>query len=329
MNNKETLIKTLRGSVAQLNELSNMTEGIDVYDATGYVDTEFLMEALSCINTFIDASNMVITKISSLLAPDAPVDEKKKLIDEGKKWNVEEILKHCTLENSILKLPQVQFNKKSYAEAKKWIEEAGGSWQGGRIQGFTFPFNPERVFSILKEGKRCDLQKDYQFFETPADVADWLVMLAGGIHEDDIVLEPSAGRGALIKAIHRACPSVVVECYELMPENREFLHTLDNVILLDEDFTKDSVGSYTKIIANPPFSGNQDIEHVRLMYERLEDGGTLAAITGPHWKIGTEKKCVEFRTWLDSVSGKTYEIGAGEFKESGTTIATVAVVIKK
>lgn len=50
MNNKETLIKTLRGSVAQLNELSDMTEGIDVYDAAGYVDTEFLMEALSCVN---------------------------------------------------------------------------------------------------------------------------------------------------------------------------------------------------------------------------------------------------------------------------------------
>lgn len=46
MNNKETLIKTLRGSVAQLNELSDMTEGIDVYDAAGYVDTEFLMERL-------------------------------------------------------------------------------------------------------------------------------------------------------------------------------------------------------------------------------------------------------------------------------------------
>ena len=277
-NKKKILIETLHGSVAQLNELSSMTEGIDVYDAAGYVDTEFLMEALSCVNTFVNASNTVVQKISSLLAPDASTDEKKKQ-DEGKKWSVEEILKHCTLEDGVLKLPQVQFNKKSYAEAKKWIEEAGGSWQGWKVQGFTFPFNPERVFSILKDGKRCNLQQDYQFFETPADVADWLVMLAGGIHEDDTVLEPSAGRGALIKAIHRACPSVTVECYELMPENREFLHTLSNVILLDEDFTKNSVGSYTKIIANPPFSGNQDIEHVRLMYDRLEEGGTLAAIT--------------------------------------------------
>ena len=63
---KKNLIEALHGSVAQLNELSDMTEGIDVYDAAGYVDTEFLMEALSCVNTFMDASNMIITKISSL-----------------------------------------------------------------------------------------------------------------------------------------------------------------------------------------------------------------------------------------------------------------------
>lgn len=329
MNKKEILIKALRGSVAQLNELSTMTEGIDVYNATGHVDTEFLIEALSCVNTFMDASNTVVQKISSLLAPDAPTDEKKKQADEGKKWNVEDILKHCTLEDSVLKLPKVQFNKKSYVEAKKWIEEAGGSWQSGKIQGFTFPFNPERVFSILKEGKRCNLQQEYQFFETPPQLADWLVMLAGGIHENDTVLEPSAGRGALIKAIHRACPSVTVECYELMPENREFLHSLDNVIILDEDFTKDSVGSYTKIIANPPFSGNQDIEHVRIMYKLLEKGGTLAAITSSHWKIASEKKCVDFRNWLEEVHGEVFEIGAGEFKESGTSISTMAVVIRK
>lgn len=329
MSKKETLIKTLRGSVSQLNELADMTEGISVYDDAGYVDTDFLMQALTCVRAFMDASNIVVKKISSLLAPDASEDTKKKQPDEGKNWNVEEILKHCTLENNVLKLPQVQFNKKSYAEAKKWIEEAGGTWQGGKVQGFIFPFNPERVFSILQAGQRYNLQQEYQFFETPPEVADWLVMLAGGVHEDDTVLEPSAGRGALIKAIHRACPSVMVECYELMPENREFLHALDNVILLDEDFTKDSVGSYTKIIANPPFANNQDIEHVILMYERLEKGGTLAAITSPHWKFASERKCVAFREWLEEVHGQVFEIGAGEFKDSGTGISTMAIVIKK
>lgn len=330
MNKKETLIKTLRGSVARLNELSDMTEGIDVYDNAGYVDTKFLMEALSCVNAFMDASNTVVQKISSLLAPDVQIDEKKGQADEGKKWNVEEILKHCTLKDNVLKLPQVQFNKKSYLEAKKWIEEAGGSWNGGKIQGFTFPFNAERIFSILKEGKRCNLQQEFQYFETPAAVADWLVMLAGGIHEDDTVLEPSAGRGALIKAIHRFCPSVMVDCYELMPENKELLQKIDNIRLLGDDFITECSGTYSKIIANPPFSGNQDIDHVLRMYKHLQYGGTLAAITSPHWRLGCEKKCVNFRKWLeDVVSGKIFEINSGEFKESGTGISTVAVVINK
>lgn len=81
---KKILIETLHGSVAQLNELSSMTEGIDIYDDTGHVDTDFLIEALSCVNTFVNASNTVVQKISSLLAPDAPVGEKKKQADEGK-----------------------------------------------------------------------------------------------------------------------------------------------------------------------------------------------------------------------------------------------------
>lgn len=329
-NKKETLIKTLRGSVEQLNEITSMTDGLTVFDDTGHVDTVFLMDALTCVNSFMDVSNKVLSTISSILGPDIEsISDKKKQSDEGKKWGVEEILRNCMLENNILKLPAVQFNKKSYAEAKKWIEEAGGSWVGGKTQGFTFPFNPERVFSILNAGKRCNLQQEFQFFETPDHVADWLVMLAGGISENDIVLEPSAGRGALIRAVHRSCPGIIVDCYELMPENRELLNQVDNINLRGSDFVSECGEMYTKIIANPPFTGNQDIEHVKAMYWHLSVGGVLAAITSPHWKLGSEKKCVEFRQWLDDVRGKTYEIDAGEFKESGTTISTMAIVIQK
>lgn len=330
MNNKEILIKTLRGSVSQLNDLASTANGMTVYDETGHVDNDFLMELLTCVKSFMDTSNLVVTKISSLLGPDCENStENPKKTDIGKKWSVEEILKHCTLENNILKLPAVQFNKKSYAEAKKWVEEAGGNWSGGKIQGFTFPFDAARVFSILNAGKRCNLQQDFQFFETPEAVADWLVMLAGGIHENDTVLEPSAGRGALIRAIHRLCPSVVVDCYELMPENKEFINNMDNVRLLGNDFMEECSGSYSKIIANPPFSANQDIDHVLWMYRHLQDCGTLAAITSPHWQLGSEKKCVDFRNWLKGVGGKTFEINSGEFKESGTGISTVVIVINK
>lgn len=327
-NKKETLIAQLRGSVAQLKDITTAVDGIDIYTETGHVDTDFLMDALICVNEFMTASNLVVNTISSLLAPNV-VEEKEKKDDSGSKWSVEEILMHCTLENNVLKLPQVQFNKKSYAEAKKWIEEAGGSWQGGKVQGFTFPFNADRVFSILHEGKRCNLQQDFQFFATPPEVADWLVMLAGGIHEDEKVLEPSAGTGAIIDAIHRSCNDVIVDCFELMPENKELLSMKKNIQILGDDFTKCDVAQYDKIIANPPFSKNQDIKHVKRMYEHLKEGGTVAAIMSCHWKIASEKECADFREWLKDVHAKVCDIEEGSFKQSGTGIKTTAVIIQK
>lgn len=328
-NKKENLIAQLRGSVDQLKDITTAVEGIDVYTETGHVDTEFLMDALICINEFMSASNLVVNTISSLLAPNVVENKNNKKDDTGSEWNVEEILKHCTLENNILKLPNVQFSRKSYAEAKKRIENAGGKWVGGSIQGFTFQFNAERVFSILKEGKQCNLQQEFQFFPTPPEVADWLVMLAGGIEENDRVLEPSAGTGAIVDAIHRSCKNVVVDCFELMPENKEQLLKKTNIALIGEDFTKCEFGLYTKIIANPPFSKNQDVKHVKRMYEHLDHGGTLASIMSCHWKIGSEKECSDFRNWLDEVNAKVYDLENGAFSESGTKINTSAVVISK
>ena len=313
--------------------VANLPELIDketIYDSTGHVDTEFVTAILEFMSRMVQVTNDVKKSLARLFGIEETEGKKNTKEDNGSRWSVEEILKHCTLEDNVLKLPQVQFNKKSYAEAKKWIEEAGGSWQGGKVQGFIFPFNPERVFSILNEGKRCNLAQDFQFFETPSDVADWLVMLAGGIHEHDKVLEPSAGRGALVRAIHRSCPDAVVDCYEMMPENKELLLRLGGINIIGDDFTKSTIGKkYTKIIANPPFSGNQDIRHVRMMYDMLEQGGTLASITSAHWEFAEEKTCRDFRKWLEDVGGAKYEIESGAFKESGTGVRTLAIVIKR
>lgn len=327
-NRKKNLIEALRGSYMFIDNLPELVNKESIYDENGCVDTELMTAILEWMSRVSDVTTQVGNALGNLLGieDDEKKDDKK---DEGIKWSVDEILRHCTLEDNVLKLPQVQFNKKSYAEAKKWIEEAGGSWQGGKVQGFTFPFNAERVFSILREGKRCNLQQDFQFFATPPEVADWLVMLAGGVHEDEKVLEPSAGTGSIIDAIHRSCPDVIVDCYELMPENKEILAKKDNIRILGDDFTKCDVAQYDKIIANPPFSKNQDIRHVRRMYECLNPGGVLAAITGPHWEFGSESECKDFRQWLEDNGGKKFEIEEGTFKESGTGTKTIAIVINK
>lgn len=331
-NKKETLIETLRGSLQGLETLPQLISEETIYDETGHVDCNFLTAILEWMSRAADLSVDVQKSLNRLLGVDDSDSPKRKAGTggEGVSWNVEDILKHCSLVDNVMRLPRVQFNKKSYAEAKKRIEEAGGSWMGGKTQGFVFPFDARRVFAILQEKGRCDLAKDYQFFETPDDVADWLVTMAGGIDETDSVLEPSAGRGALVNAIRRACPDMVVDCCELLPENREWLSKLSYVRLMKQDFTEMAVtDKYTKIIANPPFSRNQDIRHVRKMYELLAPGGTLASITSQHWSFGQEQECIQFRAWLHEVGGVTYQIEPEAFKESGTSIGTMAVVIEK
>lgn len=131
-------------------------------------------------------------------------------------------------------------------------------------------------------------------------------------------------------AIHRVQPDVVVDCYELMPENKEKLSKLDHIRLLGDDFTQaEHPSEYDLIVANPPFSKNQDIRHVMQMYQDLKPGGTVAAITSRHWQQASEKVCKDFRAFLEEVSAQVYEIEEGAFKKSGTGVGTIAIVINK
>ena len=334
MSNKENLIEVLRGSTQSLQNLSETFEGVEIYDDTGHVDTGFFTKVLSQVTQLQAAVNLVMNRLQYLLCPSMMEEEenggKQKSKDSGENLSPEEILKRCTYKDNVLYLPQVQLNKKSYATVKQWVEETGGKWTGGKVQGFTFNFDATRVVSVLKQGKRCNLKQEFQFFETPTELADWLVSLAGDIQPRMSVWEPSAGRGAIIKAIHRKCSKVVIDCFELMPENRQFLSEMENVRLVGEDFTQSGrTGQYDVIVANPPFANNQDIAHLRRMYAWLKPGGTVAAITSVHWRFGQEQACISFRKWMKEVNAQTYRIGEGEFTSSGTGVDTMAIVITK
>ena len=85
---------------------------------------------------------------------------------------------------------------------------------------------------------------------------------------------------------------------------------------------------FDRIIANPPFNKNQDIDHVKAMYRRLRKGGVLVSITSKHWQVSNNKKETEFRSWLDEVGADVEEIENGAFKESGTMIGGLIIKIK-
>jgi methylase of polypeptide subunit release factors len=195
--------------------------------------------------------------------------------------------------------------------------------------GFVFPNDPTELLAEIAGGKKINLQKEFQFFATPNALCDKLVSMAD-INEKHLILEPSAGDGAIIKAINRVFPMKMVDCYELMGVNRTALQKLLTANLIGDDFIESKVErKYDRIVANPPFTKNADIDHLLKMYECLKPGGRVVCVTSTHWKFSSNKKETDFRTWLQNVDAKTEDVDAGTFKGSGTMIATMIITIVK
>lgn len=244
----------------------------------------------------------------------------------------QDILQCCTIDGNIVKLPPGQLDRKLYQDVARSLQLIGGKWVGRSTMGFVFPSDPTELLAQIANGEKRNLKKEFQFFATPEHLADQLVKYAK-LEEYDMVLEPSAGQGAIIKAIQRKFNGLVHYC-ELMDINRTFCSQLPNVQYITDNFLKLPTKPifrqfFHKIIANPPFSKNQDIDHVRAMYACLAPGGRIVSITGTHWQYSNNKKEKEFKSWLDDLNADIIPIQAGEFKESGTNIATVILIIDK
>jgi hypothetical protein len=159
-----------------------------------------------------------------------------------------------------------------YAQIKNLLTKAGGAYRKG---SFVFTENPEPILERLCSGEKIDDKKKFQFFATPDALASHLVELAR-IDQGMSVLEPSAGQGALLEAICRGgCAKSDLTVVELMPANCEVLRD-QGFSPLEADFLKccpETIGTFDRIVANPPFTKVQDLEHIRQMYRFLKPGG--------------------------------------------------------
>ena len=242
---------------------------------------------------------------------------------------IEEILKNCTIKDNVIYLPAVDLDRKTYTEVAKQLNLIGGKWKGGKVSGFVFNSNPTELLEQISGGVKKNIKKEFQFFPTPKNLAEKLVKIADP-KPNSKILEPSAGQGAIINAINDYCNPSKIYCYELMHINQSFLTKIKNVDLVGEDFLIASLATkYDVIIANPPFNKNQDILHIYKMYDLLEKNGTLVTLCSKHYVHSSAKKEKAFEKWLLSVNAVIEEIPAGTFKESGTNIETLLIVISK
>lgn len=240
--------------------------------------------------------------------------------------DLQKSLAKCTIQGDTLFLPPIHDGiLANYQEVRKALINAGATYKQNK---FIFPNDAKPYIDRLMGGESVNIKKEFQFFGTPSKLANYLVGLAE-VDNYQRILEPSAGQGAIIKAIRAKC-SVNVDCCELMDINAGILSKMEGCTLIAEDFLK--LGRfcyYDRIIANPPFNKNQDVEHIQLMFKHLKQGGRIVTIASNSWRNGSQKKQTAFKDWLNYLNAVIIDVEAGEFAESGTKIATCIIVINK
>jgi phospholipid N-methyltransferase len=262
------------------------------------------------------------------------------IIKSGIMNELNESISNCKIAGNTVFLPDPkEYTMSNYQDVRKALLNAGAIY---KRNSFIFPSDAQPYIDRITGGEKVNIKKEFQFFATPAKLAAKLVEMADINSPDLTVLEPSAGQGAIVKAILKHEPGLIVHCYELMDINRGVLKGIKDCVILGEDFlNSDNItkGAHTstnskdikfdRIIANPPFNKNQDIEHIKEMYRRLNKNGRLVTIASKHWQFATGKKETAFRNWIEEIGAITEDIDAGEFKESGTNISTCIILIDK
>ncbi len=105
----------------------------------------------------------------------------------------------------------------------------------------------------------AEIRAESQLFVTPAPVCDRLVMLAE-ISNRDHILEPSAGTGAILRAIRDTAPGAMCDAVEINSGLVRYLRENFNGVRVQcGDFMEwQPVQYYSRVIMNPPFSHGQD-----------------------------------------------------------------------
>jgi len=224
-----------------------------------------------------------------------------------------------------------QLDRNLYVQTDKVLQAAGGKWNK-KEKAHVFDGDAEsRIDQIIVTGDVVVPKDEYNYFPSPKAVVDRLVELAD-IKDGMMVLEPSAGRGAIVKGIIAAASKVIVDMHELNAENYALLMSanfpLSGIAPEPTDFlAADPNPVYDRVVMNPPFMKQADIKHVLHALNFLKQGGLLVAVMGAGVMFRENKLTTEFRALVEQRGGTFEKLPDGSFKESGTMVNTVIVII--
>lgn len=220
-----------------------------------------------------------------------------------------------------------QLDRKLYVATNKVLEALGGKWNR-KAKAHVFDCDAaELIGDAVATGQYLDAKREFQFYETPEHLAVRMCELAS-VREEDIVLEPSAGMGAIAR--EAKAYGAKVHCWELQQTLADKLAAQGFSVVNADFLTHDPDlldGLYDAVLMNPPFCRSQDIQHVRHAHRFLTPHGRLVAVMGAGVTFRQDAKARAFREWVDAIGGTIEPLPDKTFATSGTDVATVLVTI--
>lgn len=239
--------------------------------------------------------------------------------------DVLDVLTRSTVDenNNILFLPSEQLDRKLYLDVNKCLESIGGKWNR-KLRGHLFDHNPsDDLDEMINTGEWTDEKKEFQFFETPNDLAKRMILFAEIEEGKDgsSILEPSAGKGAIADKFPK---DNSVSLVELNPKFVKILRDKGYAVIEGDFLTLDFKAD--RIIMNPPFTKQQDIKHIFHAWDCLTNGGICVSIVSESPFFRENKLSRDFREWMDKNDIENYKLDEGTFKESGTMVRARIIV---
>lgn len=238
------------------------------------------------------------------------------------------------LSNALMDGPRLvltgQLDRSLYTQTNKVLEAAGGKWDR-KAKAHVFQVDAvDAMEQIIQTGEVTlirTIQQNFGYFPTPPAVVARLVELAD-LEPEMIVLEPSAGQGAIVKALLAA--GCVVHAWELLEANWLVLAGLDlmRAPAVQGDFlAREPEQVYSRVVMNPPFAKQADIHHVNHALKFLRPDGLLVSVMSAGVTFRDNKLTQDFRDLIRARGGDIEALPDGAFKESGTGVRTVIVTI--
>ena len=235
-----------------------------------------------------------------------------------------ELFAEATIDGNIVRFPR-KLDAADYRRVDAALTALGGTWNR-KVTGHAFGQDPtDLIEGVIETGTydRPERPENFGFFPTPSALANALVGEAQ-LEPGMTVLEPSAGIGNIAIEAAAIVGAQNVLTVELQACNIDVLKGLgfsDFLVFQPE-------AGFDRVLMNPPFSRQADIDHVLHAWSMVREGGRLVAIMAASVSFRNNAKSVAFRNLVER-HGRMWDNPDGSFKSVGTQVRTVTVVLDK